>query len=268
LKLNYLYFGHSPATNGSPTNLKRLFQVGGGDRMKAFFGLLGMVALIGIPRANATVEVRVINVGVADTGWIQCPDPSCSFLGPVGNYFLALDSGVRLDPSNPFLDMTYSANTTSGSPGDLIIETMADGYKNDSPSFEIRDDGNTTMTGTQTIAAYGGNNNNICLPVNNATCWNTGVNEAPAGTGSALIASGTFVAPPPSFHLDATGPGNSVNPYSLGIVFTFKNISGPGSVSGDVQLNAVPEPTAVLLLGGILLLTASALRRKVQRNNA
>jgi hypothetical protein len=56
----------------------------------------------------------------------------------------------------------------------------------------------------------------------------------------------------------------SATPYSLTqkltIVFT-----GPGLVSGDFELQQVPEPAGVALLGGVLLVTFGALRRKFRR---
>jgi hypothetical protein len=40
--------------------------------------------------------------------------------------------------------------------------------------------------------------------------------------------------------------------------------TGSGFLSGDFQVDIVPEPASVVLLGGILLLTARTLRRRAK----
>jgi hypothetical protein len=243
--------------------------------MKKFFILTCILAALGVPWANATVEVRIINLNstgtaaVGDTGWITCAGSNCSFVGAVGNYDLTSDITVQHLASNPLLDMSYSAsNQTNSNPGTIIIEAMADGYNLTSPQFQLIDAGNTGFTDTVTEAAYGGNNNNICAAGTTA-CWNGVSNPAPSGTGSALIASNGPFTPSligGSWVVAATGAGNTVTPYSLGLVFTLSNPTGISTVSGDMKLNAVPEPASIMLLGGVLLFTVGGLRRKLGRS--
>src|SRR5690348_6862486 len=127
--------------------------------------ILILTAILGLSvgLANATVEIRIINTaGGGDTGWIQCGGASCSFVGTVGNYFLSSDITARLDPLNPFLDMSYSASTTSASAGSIIIESMATTYTDNAPQLELIANGNSNITtASNTVAAYGGSNNAI-----------------------------------------------------------------------------------------------------------
>ena len=191
---------------------------------------------------------------------------SCIFTGPVGNYDITSDVTVQHTSSNPLLDLAYSASTTvNANPGQIIIEGMSNGYTIDTPQFELIDNGNSGFTtGTFRDAAFGWNNNNICAAGLSA-CWNGTTNPPPSGTGSATIAMGGPFASPATWSVDIIGPGNSVNPYSLGLVVTLANVGGLSTVSGDAKIDAVPEPASVVLLGGVLLLAASGLRRKSRK---
>jgi hypothetical protein len=221
--------------------------------MRKLFMMAGLVAL-GIPMAYATVEVRIIDVGVADTGWITCAATSCSFVGSVGNYSITSNISSRIDPNNPFLDMSYSATSTVAAPGGIIIETRADGYTTNSPEFQLVGDGNTSFGGSSFIAGYEGVANTICP---------AGVNTCHASTTSTLITS--FTVPTGSYHVAGDGSGNTVNPYELSLLFAMDRPTGPGILSGDIKLNAVPEPASVALLGGVLLVAVTAIRRKMRR---
>jgi hypothetical protein len=228
--------------------------------MKTLLVMAGIVAFLAAPAANATIEVRITNTaGGGDTGWITCAGSSCVFAGAVGNYFVASNVASRVDPSNPFLDMSYSATTSNANPGTIVIEAMADGYIYSTPQFEVQANGNSTLATTaNTIAAYGGVNNTICA---------AGVNGCTPGSATGhTIASTSFPTPPNGYGVTLNGAGNTVTPYSLGISFTSLNPTGPGSLSGDIQLNAVPEPTSILLLSGVVLSSLAGLRRKLRRS--
>jgi hypothetical protein len=158
--------------------------------------------------------------------------------------------------------MTYSASTLDATPGAIIIEARADGYTNNSPGFSLLANGNTTLTGSNAIDAFGGNANTICP---------AGVNTCSAATGPATLIFGGIVPGAPSagtptvVQLAGSGPGNSVNPYELSLLFANTGPGGPGSTSGDIQLNAVPEPVSVALMGGVVLVAVGAIRRKMRR---
>jgi hypothetical protein len=219
--------------------------------------LTGILASLGVPWANATVEVRIINaLGGGDTGWIQCAATSCMFSGAVGNYSVALDSAIQNFGINPFLDLDYQANTTVTGAGTIIFEAMANGYTLNTPETKLVGNGNSTLGDTVSVASFGGNNNTICA---------AGVNTCtPTSNGSTTLDSLTGLPEPLS--VTAVGGGNTVNPYSLGIVLALNNPVNAGGASGDIALDGVPEPTSVVLLGGVLLFTASGLRRKMRRS--
>jgi hypothetical protein len=56
----------------------------------------------------------------------------------------------------------------------------------------------------------------------------------------------------------------NTQPYSMTQELVF-NVNGTTSLSGDFHVNIVPEPASVALLGGIVLLTATAIRRRSKR---
>ena len=235
--------------------------------MRKILILAGILASLGVPWASATVEVRIINVGVADTGWITCATATCSFVGALGNYSITSDITVQNTTSNPLLDMSYSASSlTNSNPGTIVIEAMASGYNVNTPELQLIDNGNSHYNpGTFSDAAYGGNNNNIC-PAGVNACWN---NNAPSGTSSQTIATGgpfPATGAVTTWAVNKIGPGSTTTPYSLGLVVTLANPSGLSTFSGDAAIDAVPEPASVVLLGGVMLLTMGALRRKLRHN--
>ena len=249
--------------------------------MRKLLLLSGILAFWGTQFANAdTVEVRIINVvgsaAVGDTGWLQCAPASCNFTGSVGNWDIASDLTVQHTASNPLLDLAYSASAPYPMPGSpagdtIIIEGMANGYAVNTPSFELIDSGHSTFDiSTFTDDAYGGNNNNICGA---SSCWNGTSNPAPNGTSSATIANGGLWNRG-TWGVDQLGPGNSVDPYSLGLIVSLDNVGCgipiqfcvTGTFSGDAKLDAVvPEPASVMLLGGVLLFAAAGLRRRTRK---
>lgn len=76
--------------------------------------------------------------------------------------------------------------------------------------------------------------------------------------------SGPLAAP--AFSSSFAGAGPLTQPYSVTQVLEITT-DGPGAAfSGDFELNMVPEPASVALLGGALLLTFGALRRKFSQS--
>jgi hypothetical protein len=225
--------------------------------MKAFLVSIAIVAFLSVPLANATVEVRITNPGFGDTGWIVCADPSCTFVGPIGNYFLASNIAVKDDGFNPFLDMAYSASTRMAKAGTIIIEAMASGYIANVPAFATMGNGNSGLGDTATIDTYLSNADALC-PAGINAC-------SPAAVANLISTSGPFADLATGYDKDLHGVGNLATPYSVGVVLTLANPATRGTASGDIGLNAIPEPAGVALFGGVLLFTVSAIRRRIKR---
>jgi hypothetical protein len=247
--------------------------------MRTLIGLAGIVAFLGVPLANATVEVRIANTG-GDTGWLQCSAPgvsiisgvgvagalictatSAAFSGSVGAYNITSDTSVRDDPGNPLLDESYSANNTGGSPGNIIIEAMANTYSVNAPQFQLLANGNGNISATNTLAAYIGSTNAICP---------AGVNACtpPSAAPSTAIITDTFTSSGAySYNISPIVNFSPTIPYSTGLSFQIASPTNAGDDSGDLFLDAVPEPTAVALFGSVILFMVGAIRRKTRRNS-
>jgi hypothetical protein len=229
--------------------------------MRKFLLSVGILALLGVPWASATVEVRIINTaGGGDRGWIVCGGTSCNTgIIVVGNYSIASNIAIKDDVVNPFLDVSYDAHTNVTGAGTIIFEAIADGYTTNATQTQVFGSGNSTMGDMITFASYGGNNNTSCAG---------GVNGCTPASNGALLAT---VGPPNDnvgFNQGAFGGGNTVTRYELGVTVTLVNPTSQGGASGDIQVNAfnvVPEPASVSLLGGVMLFAVSTIRRKMRR---
>jgi hypothetical protein len=233
--------------------------------VKKFLILGGILASL-VTGANATVEIRIINAaGGGDTGWIS---PSCTTIGgitqcttgaiTVGNYILTTEITTQHNNTgNPLLDLNYNTTTNVSGAGTIIFEAMADGYTNPLSQVtgtQLQGNGNSPLGDTVNLADFGGNNNTIC-PL--------GLNACTPGSITNTLVNLTGLPEPLS--VTANGPGASVSPFSLGLVLQLVNPRTTGTATGDIALNAVPEPASVALLGGVMLAAVSAIRRKTRR---
>lgn len=82
------------------------------------------------------------------------------------------------------------------------------------------------------------------------------------GPGTLSFTIGPFT--PIAFAGEGSGPGPVAGPYSLTQYIVLHTVGG-GTFSGDFNLQAVPEPVSVSLLGGALLLAAGGLRRRLRK---
>jgi hypothetical protein len=135
----------------------------------------------------------------------------------------------------PQMDITFALITTDTASALWLYATDTDFTGVVNLALDI---GGTIFNSTLTAAAYGGDSNDPLdlLPV--------------------LISLGPFSAPPIAYSGGATGGpvGNIVNPYSLTIGVAVPATTSAASITGDLSLSSIPEPTAALLLG--LALTA------------
>jgi len=221
--------------------------------MKTLTGVLlaGALALVCIPQANATVEITLTN-GASSVTVIDgavgdvCSAANCvTFSGAVGNYLINISTGIAQNSTNPYLDLNSVNLTTLSNAGLLTISTSSNGYTNTVPQFSFQVGGTSSLGGAATFKAYGGTSNTLFDTSNQ-------IGNTLTFPGSPF--SGTTIA----------SSGNTVNPYSLTIVATLNGVT-PGSASFDAAIDAVPEPASMSLLGGALLLTAAALRKRVRR---
>ena len=172
--------------------------------------------------------ITTIDAPLAGTGWI-----------------INITSGADKDIAAPALMDLNSFNIAFPSAGTLTILLSDDGFTPAAKLFGFRGSG-TTTGGTISFSAYEdttkfGLTNQIGTTQNVTT-----FGDFAFSTGSAI----------------ATG-----NPYSLTEVVTVSFGEGGGIVGFDAAVNPVPEPGSIaLMLGGILVLTGAALRRKFSRS--
>jgi hypothetical protein len=214
---------------------------------------LAILALICTPRAQATVEITLTNgaasVTVLDGGAGDgCAAVNCvTFNGALGNYMINVSTGISSNGGQPFLDLNSVNMTATANAGLLSISTTQTGYTLNTPQFNFSVGGTSTLGGNVSFAAYGGTNNTAFSTANQiGSTLNFGTTSPFSGA--------------------TVGAGNTVNPYALTIVASLNGVNGPlTAASFNASIDAVPEPVSVSLLGGVLLFTATAIRRRLRR---
>ena len=216
--------------------------------------MCGALALVCTPRANATVQITLTNgassVTLTDGGAGDvCGAVNCvTFSGALGNYIVNVSTGLANNGINPFLDLNSINLAPGGNAGLLTISTSANNYTAPAPQFSFQVGGTSSLNGSLSFSAYGGNNNTLF-----STSQQLG-STLTFGPGVSPFAGST----------NSGGIGATANPYSLTIVANLNGVTA-GAVSFDAALDAVPEPATMALLGAVLLFTASGLRRKFHR---
>ena len=218
----------------------------------------GVLALVCAPQANATVEITLTNgassITVVDgSAQDSCAAANCvTYNGSIGNYVISVSTGLSNNAGvNPFLDLNSvnmvfppSLGGPSGPAGVLTIATSNTGFTTQATQFSFSVGGTSSLGGGTSFAAYGGNSNTIF--------------DTSHQIGSTL----SFPSTP--FSGATIGTGNTMSTYSLTLVASINGLNS-GAASFDAAIDAVPEPVSVSLLGGVLLFTASAIRRKLRR---
>lgn len=244
--------------------------------------LLPLVLLLVVP-AQATVQLRITDGNGVSSG-IQTGSPcgpNCSsdtynFTDLAYGLTLVIQTGTSNSPGGP-ATLTFNTDATIGTPTLPLAFPIT--FK-----VEITDTGFLAPTG-MVIMDQHLNTNSPSLTaalgsVNGIGYYGTGG----AGNVAFCEAGGTCNEQTPtisfsSFSLtnpgqDATTSFTAVSPYSLDEVLNFTitglqagQTTGRALVQGTLDLtpNQIPEPGSVALLGGVLMLTFGAIRRKVHR---
>jgi len=220
---------------------------------------LGFLSLVLTQQAHATIELKLTNglatVDVKDGDALDsCPAANCvTYNGAVGNWTINVSTGTSNAPGGflPILDLN-TLNTAGAGAGALNIETSQKGYTPASSGFVLGIGGTITRGGTVSTSLYGATTNTIF------------------DYSHLLIGPLTYTRPlnfsNPTFNVTGSSNGPvSANPYALTMLTTIDFGSNPGSTSFDASVDPVPEPAVVTMLGGILLCTVGAIRRRARR---
>lgn len=229
-------------------------------RIKGFavIALVGMLALVCAPQAQATMELTLQNgtcatcsIAVFDNGVGDANTAvgAITFIGAIGQYTINVSTGIAQNGINHFLDLNSINTTGATGAGMLTIGLSSTGFTVPAPQFSFGAGGTSSLGGAVSFSAYGGTSNGLFDTVGNqiGTLSFTTTALNPAFSGNTVSSIGT-----------------TTTPYSLTIVANLNGITA-GSASFDAAINAVPEPVSVSLLGGVLVLTATAIRRKLRR---
>ena len=165
------------------------------------------------------------------------------FSGPLGNFLVNVSTGISKPVfTHPKMDLNSVNVQASGPASTLNIEFSDDFFTVPSPQFDLQF-GGTIGGGSVTVLAF--------------------LDEGNALFAGNLIGSlGPFSGG--AFSGNVFGPGTADTSYSLSQKLTL-NSNGPVfSFSGDFALNPVPEPASVALFMGMLVVTGTAIRRKMK----
>jgi len=209
--------------------------------------LLGLALALSAQMAFATATLRLTNgastVTVTDNGVgdLDGATGQVIFSGAVGVWNINITSGLSTGPGVVEMDLG-SIDATASGPSTLVIEWSDQSFNLPSPSFHLDASGTLLSgSGTAKIDAWFDNGNSIF------------------GHGGYIAGLGPF-STSYSSAIDGGGPG--VPLYSMTEQVTLTAAAGGVKWSTDTGLTTVPEPGAVMLLGSVLVLCASALRRK------
>jgi hypothetical protein len=220
-----------------------------------------------VPSAHATLALSLSTNGTIGSGATvfitdggagdTCAAANCIiWVGGVGSWWLTVNTGEDKDISAPLLMHLNSIDNHCFPPAlsctneALTIALSDNDFTPATGGVNSHIGGTLSNGGTFSSTAY-------YDPTNSAALFQTGAGTTPLGTLNGL---------PPSFSGDLSKLVPSSSPYGLTIVTTMNFGAAAGNGSFDSTLDPVPEPSSVALLGGVLLATATVLRRKLRRS--
>lgn len=229
--------------------------------------LVAVLATISLPSAHATAALRLFDgascatsncITITDTGVVTIVGTASAtavttnpgFVSgniSVGSVFtLNVQTGISKPvlPNNQ-MDL-HALSIVSSGPGGTLHVQWSDTNFTLVPSYAQADAGGTLTTGQNTVGF------NTYWSASNTLFANTN-----------LMTAQTFNTA--AFGATAFGGAIATSPYSLmeELVITAK--PGFSITSGDYSLTIVPEPTSMALLGGIVLVSVRAIRRKAKK---
>jgi len=218
----------------------------------AFIGVVGALALASAPGAYATLELRLSDsAGGAPVDVFDGCGPGCvSYNGAVGGWNINITSGTSADGQSPIMDLnSIDHHNASKTASVLTIELSDNGFATTAPQFSLNIGGTVGPNGTLTAALFGA------------------TSDTKFDLSNQIGTTMTFTNPPTATHFSEgeTGNAGTVYPYALTEVATITFGKRVGQASFDFSIDAIPEPTGVVLLGGVLLATVGAIRRKARR---
>jgi hypothetical protein len=159
----------------------------------------------------------------------------------------------------PHMDIIGLNVQTGAGPHDVLMLFSDTDFLVGTPSFLLSFGGTMSNPAGSTVAAAAYFDN---AGVGNNALFCGGAGDNCAANGTFIGALGPFG--PGAFSGVTTGGGTFTTPYSLTQAIRL-HTTGPGLFSGDFEITPVPEPAGVALLGGALLVTVAALRKKLRR---
>jgi hypothetical protein len=214
--------------------------------------LAGLLAFV--PNASATLQLSLssgattIVITDGGAGDFNPATGQVTFIGSIGNWFLNVTTGTT--GVNPIIDLS-SADSVLGSgagANSLVIKFSATDLSGPQlGGFTSNIGGTLPSTGTNSLTYQGYVDNSNTL----------------FGT-TTQIGSLLSFSPTGGFNGSTTGASGviSASLFSATEVVTIQQ-SANGQTSFNANIDTVPEPAGVLLLGGVLLLTTGAVRRKL-----
>ena len=215
---------------------------------KVFLGLM-LIAMssVAFGSAQLTMSDGTTTVVVNDNGSgdLDSAPGTIIFSGAIGTWSVNVQVGVSLGPGTSHMDLGSTALSTGAST--LTIKFSDVGFTTLASPFNLTYTGGTPTNGSATGKGFVDNSNTLY------------------GTASQI---GSTLGPFTGGFNASTSGGSGTPLYSLTeqVALTSTGLNS-STFSTDLSLTgvAVPEPASVALLGGVLLLTARTIRRRMRR---